>query len=100
MFTVTIIGGAAVILLSVVVDAHTTIKLIVAIVTVGGVTWLCKKITEKLNKDHSEIISFTGWCLMGGSIISILSLALRGLKPIGDAFVLIGKFIDKVIFWA
>ncbi len=110
MNSITILGGLAVVGLSTLVDSNGTVFLIKAIITIRGISWICKKITESINHNASEIINFTGWCIAGGNIIKLIVNASNGVnivtKPLAEtitktnaSFMNFANFIDKLTFW-
>ena len=110
---IAIIGGAIVIGLSLIQDGSGTVYLVGAIITIRGITWLCKKVTHTINEESSQIVNFTGWCLAGLPIVGILANAKKGLEPVmalgvsvGEVFDKVGsiiekadQFADKMLFW-
>lgn len=105
-----LIGGAVVIGLALGVDAHGTVNAIQLAISVRGVTWLTKKITATINKDNSDIIDFSGWCIAGISVLTVLINAKTGvviatdwLSQVVDGIKSVGQWIfdlvDKITFW-
>ena len=110
---IAIIGGAIVIGLSLIQDGSGTVYLVGAIITIRGITWLCKKVTATINLDCSQIIDFAGWSIAGVSIVKLLQNAKIGsvhvldiISGIGETFDKIkmvleraDQFADKLLFW-
>lgn len=113
MSSFTLLGGSIIVVLAMIKDYNGTIKLVTAVISIRGVTWLCKKITESINKGNSEIINFAGWSIAGLSIVPIIHNAMEGFKPISESFARAGEsinriemffgniaqFVDKLTFW-
>lgn len=89
MFFITLSGCAIVLVLALDTDPNGTLRMVIAIITVRGVTWVVKKITETINKEASQLIDFTGWSIAGISCVGIIKNALKGVKDILD-------WLDKI----
>lgn len=92
----TLLGGTIIVGLAMIHNANGTVKLVVAVITVRGLTWLCQKITGSINKDASDMINFAGWSLAGISIVGIINYARLGVKPVTDVIGMGSKFVDSV----
>lgn len=87
-------------------DASGTATLLVAVLSIRGVTWIVKKVVEKINLDASQIIDFTGWSMAGVNIVKIISNAMSSVNDvkvffinISDTFGKIASIVDKITFW-
>ena len=103
MHIITVTGLAVAIGLSFMVDGNGTVKLVIAIVTIRGITWIAKTVVSELDYDKAKLINFTGWSLALVSGIQILKNAIVGVEPIvntlgkiGDFFGGIYAFLDKL----
>jgi uncharacterized protein YoxC len=99
MLQVTIICGVIIITLALLADSSATVTCVTTIITIRGISWVMKKITQNVNKDCSEIIDFTGWTIAGISIVRLLKLSLRGLQPVIDTCQDIGNSIQSIGQW-
>lgn len=89
-------GGCVFIALALVADAKGTVNAVTIILTVRGVTFICKKMTQTLNRDAADIINFAGWGIAGISIVKLIRLAINGFSPVADFFIQITDSISKV----
>lgn len=80
-------------------DSGGTVKLIVAIISIRGVSWLTQQITSALKKDYGEIINFAGWALVAIPAIALIKTALIGLPEILSKFEYIFSGISNVLLW-
>lgn len=117
MFFATLSGCAIVLILALDTDASGTMHMVVAVITIRGVTWVVKKITETINKETSQLIDFAGWSIAGISCVGIIKNALKGVKDVMSFFDNIKNrfnkientldnfdkdiegFFDKIFFW-
>jgi len=111
--TIAIIGGLIVVGLSYSQDSTSTVQLVITIVSIRGISWLAKKITESVNMDCSQIINFAGWSLAGISIVKLLLNAKMGIEPaleklgvfnqglvnVGGTLSNLAMIADKITFW-
>lgn len=93
-------------MLALIQDSTGTIRLITATLSVRGVTWITKKITENISLDASQIIDFTGWSIAGVSIVKIISNAMGSVNEVNAFFVKmsvafgkVASVVDKITFW-
>ena len=100
------IGGIIILGMAITYDSTGTVKLVVAVISIRGVTWIVKKITQEISLDASQIIDFTGWSIAGISIVKIISNAMGSVDKVKDFFISISNFFahvaefaDKVTFW-
>lgn len=101
--TIIIVGT---VILAIIHDASGTATLLASTVSIRGITWITKKVTEKINLDASQIIDFTGWSIAGVSIVKIISNAMGSVNTVAGFFVSvssgfekIANFFDKITFW-
>lgn len=104
---ITGIGVGIISIMALIYDTDGTLKLIAAVISVRGVTWLVKKITSNINLDAAQIIDFAGWSIAGVSIVKIIGNAMGSVAIIQDTvnkvgayFQKIAEFVDKVVFWS
>ena len=97
---------AGTLVLALIHDSTGTIMLLATTLSVRGVTWITKKITENISLDASQIIDFTGWSIAGVSIVKIISNAIgsvddvgMALSKVGLAFDKVANLVDKITFW-
>ena len=95
-----------IILLALIYDSASTASLLVTAVTVRGIVWIAKKVTERINFDASQIIDFVGWSIAGVSIVKIISNAMASVGQVKDFFMgisnciyKIAEIVDKITFW-
>jgi hypothetical protein len=112
MLTYTIVGGVIVVIMSMMTDSGGTIKMIVAIITIRGITWLAHRIVQGVNKDAGDIINLTGWSFAGVSAIGILKNAIHSpliaslrkstdtINGIIGGFDKFATWIEKLTFWS
>lgn len=100
----TIIIGTVV--LSLVYDPSGTARLVATTVSVRGMTWIMRKITENVSFDASQIIDFTGWSIAGISMVKIISNAMGSISTVdlfftnmSMAFEKVANVVDKITFW-
>jgi hypothetical protein len=97
---ITIAGVSIVVGISFIVDASGTLKLVINIITVRGVTWVIKRVIGSIDKNKSDLLNFTGWSIAGISMVGILKNAKIGIKPIiediGETMDTLGKIKDSV----
>lgn len=96
--SITVIGGAILVGFALINDPSGAVKLVTAIITVRGITWICTKITN-INKDASEMINMTGWCLATVPLVGLVKLALKGLPEIVSAYTNFANSISKAADW-
>jgi len=105
-----LLGGSIIVGLALLKDASGTVGLVKVVITVRGVTWICKKVSESLDRDKSQIIDYTGWSIAGVGIVKILGNAVKGVEPVMDGLVKISgslgrlgmwveRVVDGVVFW-
>lgn len=101
---IVIIAGTVILALA--YDAHGTATLVATTLSVRGITWITRKITEKINLDASQIIDFTGWSMAGLSIVKIISNAMGSIDKVrvffintSDALEKLSTLVDKITFW-
>jgi len=106
MIETALIGGGVVLGLACLTDPKKAIGFTVSIITIRGMTFLAKKITEEINPQASLVINFCGWCLAGIPIVALLKLSTGGIQEVVDSFNKIGEeinnigmFIEKLKFW-
>lgn len=99
MGTITLVGCGTVVLLAVATDSKAAIQLISIVVTVRGVTFLAKKVTQTINKDCADLIDFAGWSFAGISGIKLLKLAYAQVSPVVANMQKFADFIDKLTPW-
>lgn len=87
--TIVVVGT---LILAFVYDSSGTARLLATTLSIRGVTWITKKVTEELNRDASQIIDFTGWSIAGISIVGILSNAIASVDKVTE-------LIDRITFW-
>ena len=87
------------VILAVIYDANGTARLVATSLSVGGLAWICKKITEQINKDASQIIYFTGLSMAGISVVRIIGNAIGSMDKVAIFFNNVSQFLDKVTFW-
>lgn len=92
----TVLGCGVVVGMAMIKDASGTVKLVSAIITVRGLTWLCHRMVASINKDNADIINFCGWSIVGGSVVKILINAKGGLQPVVDLCGRLGEVLSKV----
>ncbi len=85
------------IILALAYDAQGTATLLVSTLSAGGITWITKKITERIDMDASLIISFAGWSIAGVSMVKIISNALGSLGKVQLFFTNVSLALDKVV---
>ena len=97
---------AGTIILAIIHDASGTATLLASTLSIRGVTWITKKITEKINLDASQIIDFAGWSIAGVSIVKIISNAMGSIDEVkiffmkaSGVFDKIASIVDKIAFW-
>lgn len=101
--TIVIVGTVA---LAIIHDPSGTANLITIALSVRGVTWITKKVTENINRDASQIIDFAGWSIAGVSMVKIISNAIGSVNDvkaifisISDGFTKVAEVLDKITFW-
>lgn len=98
---ITLVGCGIVVGISFIVDGSGTLKLVVSAVSVRGVTWVIKKAIESVDKEKSQLINFTGWCIAGLSMVGILRNCKIGIQPIikdvGDTMKTLTEIKEEVI---
>lgn len=111
MGSIALIGGSIVVLMALTTDSKGTISAITVVITVRGITFICKKITSAMNKDFSEILDFTGWSLAGISIIQIIKFATNSvffqsilktnesLTNLASSLDRFANFLDRITIW-
>jgi hypothetical protein len=106
MLSVYVIGGGIFLVLCINGDAKQTIHLVTVIITIQGITFLAKKVTETLNKDNSEIIKFAGMALSATSGVALIKLAIQGWRPVSNFLITfsngLGGFaawLERITFW-
>jgi len=104
MGSITLIGGSIIVLMSAMTDVNGTVKLVVAIITIRGITWLCEKITQSINLDCSQIINMAGWSIAGISIVGIIKNAIHSpiigsISKANDSMISLFNNIDKFTAW-
>lgn len=106
MSSIVLIGGGIVFGCAMLTDAKQAVALTATAITIKGVAFLSEKIAENSNKNASQIISTTGWCLFGIPAIGILKLSLNPLYTIKDSFdkfqgsmAQLAEWADKLTFW-
>lgn len=97
---------AGTVILAFIYDSSGTAKLVATSLSIGGMTWIFKKITEQVNKDASQIISFAGYSMAGVSVVKIIGNAMGSVDTVVGFFVRISggiervaNFFDKLTFW-
>lgn len=103
--SITLIIPCVVVGMALMHDAHQTVQLVTAVVTVRGITWLVTRISN-INKTASEMIDFTGWSLAGIFGVGLIKLAIVGIPEvlekyahIVDGFNKFAAWVDKITFW-
>jgi hypothetical protein len=105
-----LIGGSVIVGMALLEDASGTINMVKIIITVRGVTWICTKVAESLDRDKSQMINYTGWSIAGVNVIGVLNNAVKSVEPISQGLVKfigniqglglwINKMADTVVFW-
>jgi hypothetical protein len=97
MLYVTIVGGVIIITLALLADSSATVILVTTVITVRGISWIMKKITQNVNKDCSELIDFAGWTIAGVSLVKLIMLTNKGLQPVIKMCTDIG--VSLTSFW-
>jgi hypothetical protein len=102
-----LIGIAVVVGMALVKDASGTLRLVIIIVTSGGVTYILKNIVSKMDIQKAQLISFSGWCIMGTAMAGILKNSLFMVRPVmnfvgkvGETIGSVGMFLDKIMVFA
>lgn len=90
---------AGTVILAFINDSTGTVYLLANTVSVRGITWIAKKITENINLDASQMIDFAGWSIAGVSIVKIISKAINSVDEVQGFFISIAEYMDKVTFW-
>jgi len=74
--------------------------------SVRGLTWVVKKITENIDSGSSQLIDFAGWSIAGVSIVKIISNAMGSMGTVNVFFInvataatKVAEVIDKITFW-
>jgi hypothetical protein len=91
-----ILGSVIIVTLGMIADANGTVKLVTAIITVKGFTFIVKKVTDSFGKDKGDIINFVGNCIAGISAIGLIKNAIEGVKPVSSVLGKVGVFINGV----
>lgn len=78
-------------------NAESTAAALTGIITVGGVTFVCVKVTGAMKRDLAQIIKYTGYCLMGISGLVILQNCIVGMQPVIEIFKGIGGFLKGIL---
>lgn len=101
--TIIIVGT---VILAFIHDPSGTAKLVATTSSISGVTWICKKVTEQINRDASQIIYFTGCSMAGVSAVKIIGNAMGSITKVTNffgnvsaTFVRLGELLDKITFW-
>ncbi|MDD4778973.1 MAG: hypothetical protein PHT02_00020 [Tissierellia bacterium] len=105
-----LLGGSIIVGMALLENAHGTINMVKVIITVRGITWICKKVAESLDKDKSQIIDYTGWSIAGCSVVGILGNAVKSVEPLMGGIgkisgsiqglgLWINRLVDGVTFW-
>jgi hypothetical protein len=94
-----LIGGSVVVGMALLEDANGTINMVKIVITVRGVTWICKKVAESLDRDKSQIIDYTGWSIAGVNVIGILSNAIKSVEPISQGLIKVSGSIQGLGLW-
>lgn len=89
-----IIGSVVIVALALIADTAGTIHLITVVITVKGFTFIVKKIVDSFNREHGDIINFTGNCLAGISAVGLIKNAIKGVEPVTNVLGKIGGFIN------
>jgi hypothetical protein len=89
-----VLGSVVIITLALIADASGTVSLIIAVVSVKGITFVVKKIVDSFNRENGDMINFVGNCLAGISAIGLIKNAIRGVKPVSDVLGKIGGFVN------
>jgi hypothetical protein len=90
---------AGTVFLSFINDATGTVYLVANAVSIRGITWIVKRVTQDISFDASKIIDFTGWSLAGISIVKIISKALDSVGEVEGFFVRLADYVDRITFW-
>lgn len=101
--TIIIVGT---VILALIHDPSGTAILLASATKIGGVTWICKKVTEQINRDASQIIYFAGSSMAGVSAVKIIGNAMGSVSKVGvffgniaETFAKIAEIVDKITFW-
>lgn len=101
-----LIGGGIFIGLALIANADGTVQLVAAVLSIRGLTFICKKVADSMDKDNGQIIDMTGWSLSGIPIIGLIKYAMQGIRPVTASIQTVSggltKFaawIDKIVFW-
>jgi hypothetical protein len=91
-----VFGGVIIVTLGLISDASGTVKLVTAIITVKGLTFVVKKITDSFGKDKGDIINFVGNCIAGVSMVGLIKNAVNGVKPVVEVLGKVGSFVNGI----
>jgi hypothetical protein len=88
-----VLGSVVIVTLALIADPSGTVRLVVAVITVKGITFVVKKIVDSFSKDSGDYINFAGNCLAGISAVGIIKNAIRGVEPVMSVLGKVGSFI-------
>ncbi|HYE12242.1 MAG TPA: hypothetical protein VEF53_18890 [Patescibacteria group bacterium] len=107
MLTITVVGCGTVIILALGADPKQTTQLVTAIITIRGITFIAKRITQTINRDASDMVNFVGWSIAGVSMVKLLKLSYQGVTPfistvtkISNGIQGFAEWMDKLTPWS
>jgi hypothetical protein len=91
-----VLGSVIIVTLALIADPSGTVRLVVAVITVKGITFVVKKIVDSFSRDSGDYINFAGNCLAGVSCVGLIKNAIVGVKPVTEVLGKVGSFVKGI----